>query len=444
VGRISSGSIDLIMSNTRDRIKILLSELEAELGVLPKFAHNMQGKSDQLFYSGPLFDHEELSAGIEALITGKWLASGDHVARFERQFCKLINAKHAVMVNSGSSANLVMLGALKAFYDWKDEDEVLVSVVGFPTTVAPIYQHRMRPVFVDIEWETLNFNLEKLVSKITSKTRAVLVSPVLGNPPDMDRLQEICSDHSIRLVLDGCDSLGSCWDGKELSEYAVASSCSFYPAHHITTGEGGMVSSNEQELISITRSIAWWGRDCYCVGAANLLPKGTCGRRFDQWLDDQDVVLDHKYVFAHMGYNLKPLDLQGAIGLEQLKKLGAIHRARRENKRRVEEIFLRHIKGIKIAQQHDKADPSWFGVPFTCSTEDLKRRLVAHLEQNGVQTRNYFAGNLLVHPGYRLLGDWKDYPQANRVLKEVFFVGCSPTFTEQSFEHLSRVVEQFE
>ena len=431
------------MSDTRDKIKNFLSDLEADEGLLPKFAHNLQGKSDQLFYSGPLFDHEELSAAIEALIMGKWLASGDHVARFERQFCKSINARHAVMVNSGSSANLIMLGALKAFYDWKDGDEVLVSAVGFPTTVAPVYQCRMSPVFLDIEWETLNFDLDQLASKITPKTRAVLLSPVLGNPPDMDRLQEICHKHSVRLVLDGCDSLGSYWEGKELSEYAVASSCSFYPAHHITTGEGGMVSSNEQELISIARSMAWWGRDCYCVGKANLLPKGSCGRRFDQWLEDQNVLLDHKYVFSHMGYNLKPLDLQGAVGLAQLKKLDSIHQARRENKIKVEEIFLRHIKGLAIAQKYEKADPSWFGVPFICADEELKRRLVAHLEQNGIQTRNYFAGNILVHPGYRFMDNWKDYPKANRVLKEVFFVGCSPTFTEKSFEHLDNVLQQF-
>lgn len=431
------------MSSARERIRALLTELEKEHGVLPRFAHNLQGQPGRVCYSGPLYDHEELAAAIEALVLGKWFASGDHVARFEREFCKAIHTRHAVMVNSGSSANLVMIGALKTFFDWRAGDEVLVSVVGFPTTVAPIYQHGLKPVFVDIEWETLNFDLQQLTERISPRTRAVVLSPVLGNPPDMDRLREICREHSLELILDGCDSLGSYWDGKELSEYTVASSCSFYPAHHITTGEGGMVSSNEPEIISIARSIAWWGRDCYCVGTANLLPKGTCGRRFDKWLENQDVVMDHKYVFMHMGYNLKPLDLQGAIGLVQLEKLEEIHRVRRENKVRVEKIVRRHLPQLHCAQQLPKANPSWFGVPFICPDKSFKQKLVAHLEQRGVQTRNYFAGNLLVHPGYRFLGDWRAYPQANRVLEEVFFLGCSPTFNEESFEHLEHVVEQF-
>lgn len=431
------------MKEARERILAMLDELEQEHGVLPRFAHNLQGQTDRVLYSGPLYDHEELAAAIETFILGKWFASGDQVARFEREFCKVVNARKAVMVNSGSSANLVMVGALKSFFGWKEGDEVLVSVVGFPTTVAPIYQYRLKPVFVDIEWETLNFDLDQLARKISPRTRAVVLSPVLGNPPDIDQLQEICQAHSLQLMLDGCDSLGSLWEGRELSEYAVAASSSFYPAHHITTGEGGMVSADEEELIAAARSIAWWGRDCYCVGTANLLPKGTCGRRFDHWLDEQDVVLDHKYVFTHMGYNLKPLDLQGAIGRVQLQKLDEIHRARRENKARVAAIFHRYLPQLNVARQLPKADPSWFGVPFLCPDKLLKQTLVAHLEKHGVQTRNYFAGNLLMQPGYKFLGDWRDYPLANRVLEEVFFVGCSPTFTEKSFEHLEKVVEQF-
>ena len=187
------------------------------------------------------------------------------------------------MVNSGSSANLIMMASLKKYYGWEDGDEVIVSPVGFPTTIAPIVQNGLTPVFVDIETDTLNFDLIEVEKKITPKTVAVILSPVLGNPPDMDMLVQICKLNGVKLVLDNCDSLGSKWNGKYLNEYACAASCSFYPAHHISTAEGGMVSG-PKDLISLARSFAWWGRDCYCVGPANLLACGTCGKRFDKWL----------------------------------------------------------------------------------------------------------------------------------------------------------------
>ena len=424
-------------------ISSFLDELEKNAGAIPKFAHNLQGDPKRVLYSGPLFDRAEISAAIESLVIGNWISSGTMVARFENRFSEATNIGHSVMVNSGSSANLVMIAALKKFYDWKDGDEIIVSVVGFPTTVAPIFQNNLKPVFTDIEYETLNFDLSLVERAITPRTRAIFLSPVLGNPPDMDELIRICEDNSVKLILDGCDSLGSLWGGSELSEYAVATSCSFYPAHHITTGEGGMVSSNEEGIITLARSIAWWGRDCYCVGKANLLAKGTCGNRFDNWLDCADCIIDHKYVFTNIGYNLKPLDLQGAIGIKQLEKMDSIHISRRENKQKVEELFLKHIKGIRSSKQFGKSDPSWFGVPFICEDSKLKERLVLHLEMNNVQTRNYFAGNLLIHPGYKSLGNWEDFPLANRVLGEVFFVGCSPTFTEDSFTHMENVLEEF-
>ena len=430
-------------SEVKDIISSFLDELEKNAGAIPKFAHNLQGDVKRVLYSGPLFDRGEISAAIESLVIGNWISSGTMVARFEKRFSEATNIGHSVMVNSGSSANLVMIAALKKFYDWKDGDEIIVSVVGFPTTVAPISQNNLKPVFTDIEYETLNFDLNLVERAITPRTRAIFLSPVLGNPPNMDELIRICEDNSVKLILDGCDSLGSLWEGSELSEYAVATSCSFYPAHHITTGEGGMVSSNEEGIITLARSIAWWGRDCYCVGKANLLAKGTCGNRFDNWLDCADCIIDHKYVFTNIGYNLKPLDLQGAIGIKQLEKMDSIHITRRENKQKVENLFLKYIKGIRSPKQFEKSDPSWFGVPFICEDSKLKERLVLHLEMNSIQTRNYFAGNLLIHPGYKSLGNWEDFPLANRVLGEVFFVGCSPTFTEDSFSHMENVLEEF-
>ena len=193
-------------------------------------------------------DDDELVEAIDSLLFGKWFSSGEKVYQFEREFSKTVNQKYSVMVNSGSSANLVMIAALKQYFKWTSSDEILISVVGFPTTLNPIIQAGLKPVFVDIEYDTLNFDLNELEKKITSNTKAIFVSPVLGNPPDMDRLTHIARNNNVLIIMDGCDSYGSKWNGKHLDEYAISTSCSFYPAHHITTGEGGMVSSDIEEI----------------------------------------------------------------------------------------------------------------------------------------------------------------------------------------------------
>ena len=434
--------MESIKDKVKRRVADFLNELEGEVGTLPKFAHNLKDDNEKIYYSGPLFDKDELSAAIESLVAGKWLATGECVARFEKKFSKHIDTKYSVMVNSGSSANLVMVGAAKKFFKWEDGDEIIVSPVGFPTTIAPIVQHNLKPVFIDIEFDSLNFNLDLLEKNITSKTKAIFVSPVLGNPPDMDKIVSIAEKYQLRIIMDGCDSLGTKWDDKELNLYSDVTSCSFYPAHHITTGEGGMVSSNYKELIDIARSMAWWGRDCYCIGTANLLPCGTCSKRFDKWLDNVEVEIDHKYVFTNIGYNLKPLDLQGNIGLEQLKKIDKVHSLRREYKKVIQEFFNK-IPGIKEAKTCDKANPSWFGVPIICDNAELKQRLVKYLEDNNIQTRTYFAGNILLHPGYKHLDDYKKYPLSNEVLSRVFFVGCSPTYNDQHIKYIEKVVGDF-
>lgn len=203
-----------------------------------------------------------------------------------------------------------------------------------------------------------------------------------------------------------------------------------------------MVSSKNEELIKLARSYAWWGRGCYCVGRQNLLSDGTCKKRFDRWIPDCEDVVDHKYVFDNVGYNLKPLDLQGAIGIVQLEKVGLIEDLRRQNKIRMDEIFTR-ISGVTGIQEHENATTSWFGAPYVCDSPSLKRSLVSHLEKNRVQTRNYFAGNLLLQPAYRKFGNWKDYPNASQVLSKVFFVGVSPTITNPMMNYVQDVVESF-
>lgn len=420
------------------------SAKETDDNIFPFIANKknfVEGK-DSVYYSGPYWDDEEISEMILSIMKGKWLSSGEKVNKFETQFSKKFGFKHSVMVNSGSSANLVMIAALKKYFHWNDDDEIIVCACGFPTTIAPIVQNNLKPVFVDIDWEDLNWDLEEVKKKITSKTVAVFSSPVLGNPYNIDELVDICNTHNIKMIADNCDSLGSKWKGKYLTDFAVASSCSFYPAHHICTIEGGMVSSNIKEIVDIARSFAWWGRDCHCVGQQNLLSCGACGKRFDKWLEGYDVVVDHKYIFSNMGYNLKPLDLQGSIGCVQLTKFEDIHQIRRENKTSISNIFKK-IPGIKVIDELSDAETSWFGVPIVCENNELKSKLVSHLEKNKIQTRNYFAGNILLHPGYKHLDDYKKYPKANQTLEKVFFLGCSPTITKDMINYIDNVINDF-
>lgn len=408
---------------------------------MPPYASNfakefVPGKT-QVLYSGPYWDEEEMKMAIQAFTQGKWLTTGEYVARFQNIFAKHFKVRYAHMVNSGSSANLVMIAAMKKHYGWKDGAEVVVSPVGFPTTIAPLVQNGLVPRFVDIELDSLNFNLLEVEKAVSDDTVGIFVSPVLGNAPDMDKLIKM-SD----LIGDNCDSLGSKWDGEYLTKYYKAWSTSFYPAHHITTGEGGMVCSDNAGLIKTAKSISWWGRDCYCVGAANLLSCGTCGKRFDKWLEDSDTIMDHKYLFTNIGYNLKPLDLQGAIGIAQMTKIDKIERLRRENFNALSAL-VRSLPGVRVATKHEKSDPCWFGVPIICDSAEIKNSLVAHLEKNLVQTRPYFAGNLLRHPAYKHLGDAEKFPNANKVMDTVFFIGCPPHYNTEIIEYISGVLKQW-
>lgn len=410
----------------------------------PKYLYNKNFKpgQSQVLYSGPYWDEEEIMAAITTFITGKWVVAGENVYKFERAFAKYFGVKYAQMVNSGSSANLVLIAGLKKYFKWEDDDEIIVSPVGFPTTISTIVQNRLKPIFIDIEYNTLNFDVSKIEEKITNKTKAIFVSPVLGNPPDMDYLKSLCDKHNIKLIGDSCDSIGSRWDGKHLNQYYVAWSSSFYPAHHISTGEGGMVCTDIEELKKEFTSFAWWGRDCYCVGSANLLPCGTCGIRFDNWLEGYDGIIDHKYVFRNMGYNLKPMDLQGSIGLVQISKFDDIDKKRRESKKMIESILLKYVTGLKPVKMLEKADTCWFGTPFICDDKILKDKLVSFLEDNMIQTRNYFAGNILMHPGFSHLDDLKKYPNGNTVLDKVFFLGAAPHYNDDVFDYIDKTFSE--
>ena len=422
--------------------KFISDAKEMDDNVFPFLANKDWKPGKNVYYSGPYWDDLEAQELIYGVMKGKWLSSGEKVNKFEKEFSKRFEFEHSVMVNSGSSANLVMIAALKKYFEWEDGDEIIVCSCGFATTIAPVVQAGLKPVFVDINWQDLNWDMEQVFKKVTPRTRAVFSSPVLGNAYDMDRLVKFCKAKDIKLIADNCDSLGSKYKGEYLTKHAIAASCSFYPAHHICTIEGGMVSSNVKAIVDLARSFAWWGRGCYCVGQQNLLTNGVCGRRFDKWLDGYDDIVDHKYVFGQMGYNLKPLDMQGAVGSVQLLKFDEIHRLRRKNKESIQNI-IETIPGCRVVREREDSETSWFGVPIVCEESKTKHALVAHLEKNKIQTRNYFAGNILLHPGYCHLDDAKKYPEANKVLNNVFFLGCSPVITDDMIGYIGEVVEDF-
>ncbi len=427
--------------SVKDKVSNFISELQDDGEKLfPYLANKSWKPGGNIYYSGPYWDDQEPIAAITTLLKGNWLPAGEEVNKFEKQFGKKFGFDYNIMVNSGSSANLVMIAALKKYFGWEDGDEILVCACGFPTTINPIIQAGLKPVFLDIDYSDLNWNLEMLESKITSRTRACFSSPVLGNPYNFDKFLEILDVHGLKYIADNCDSLGSKWRGEFLTKHAVAASCSFYPAHHICTIEGGMVSSNIEEVVQIARSFAWWGRGCYCVGSQNKLSNGVCGKRFDRWLEGYDHDVDHKYIFGVQGYNLKPADLQGSIGLIQLTKQDEIHRIRRLNKTRLHQIFSK-IDGARVIEEKEHAETSWFGVPIVY--EGNKTRLVKYLEDNKIQTRNYFAGNILMHPAYRHLESYSNYPNSCKVLDNVFFLGCSPVITDPMLDYIEEVVTRF-
>lgn len=427
-------------------IENLINKIETEHKVFPYIYLNdddfIPGKTTVL-YSSPYWSNKEIIAAIHSLIMGKWLVAGNDVHLFESKFAKAINDKYSLMVNSGSSANLVMLAALKNYYGWSDGAEVLTGAIGFPTTLSVIPQNNLIPVFLDIELNTLNIDLSKIEESITSKTAALLLSPTFGNPPDIDRLLEICEKNNLILVLDGCDSLGSKWKGKFINEYAIATSESLYPAHILSVGQGGIVSSSNEEIINIARSIATWGRGCRCQSTQNLLPSGACGHRFSKWLKYYDEIVDHRYIFDYTGFNLIPLELCGSIGLEQLKKLDEIFMKRKHNHSVVSNLFIKHINGIRKPVKLECSDPVWFGNGIICEDKKLKQKLVAYLEKNKIQTRNYFAGNLLLHPGYEHLGNYENYPKSNLILDLVFFTGCPPHYGPNILNYIEDVLKKF-
>jgi len=405
-------------------------------------------------YAGPYFDDEEYVVAIESLLS-EWLVMGNKSIQFERRFPKLFDKSRGILTNSGSSSNLLMMTALtsKRSYNLPKGTKVLMPIAGFPTTLNPTLQVGFQPIFVDIELDTLNLDLNK-VEEVLSRERDIRVitfAHVLGNPPDMNRLMELVKKYDLVLLEDCCDALGSTYDDRPLGGFGEMASCSFYPAHHMTMGEGGFVACDDVVLEDVLRSFREWGRGCYCVGPeANKLKCGTCKARFSEWIPSMPgEIFDHKYVYDEIGYNLKPIELQAAMGLEQMKKLPQIHELRRRNYKLLFNVYEKYEEFFHLPRATKGSDPSWFAFPLTIrkGAPFTRTQIVDFLENHYIQTRPYFAGNIMLQPAYSHLMNQNEardnFPVATHTMTHSFFHGTSPVITEEQITYIGECVNKF-
>ncbi len=399
--------------------------------------------SDLIHYAGRVFDADELCSLVDASLDF-YLTANRYAERFEGDFTDLLDVSNALLVNSGSSANLVALSTLTSpkLLDrrLKPGDEIITVAAGFPTTVAPIVQNRLVPVFVDVNIGDYTVIPERLEQAVGPRTRGIMMAHTMGVPFDLDVVTDVAERHDLWLIEDNCDALGSRYRDKLTGTFGHLATFSFYPAHHITMGEGGCVVTDDDELARIARSMRDWGRDCYCGGGEN----NTCGKRYSQQFGTLPFGYDHKYVYSHIGYNLKVTDMQAAIGCAQLRKLDRFIEARKRNFQALSDILAPYQDSLILPRATEHSDPSWFGFVITVRPDAgfTRNELTAFLELNRIETRNLFSGNLLCHPAFadidhRVSGDLAN---TNLIMHNTCFIGVYPGIEAP---HLDKIAEVF-
>jgi CDP-6-deoxy-D-xylo-4-hexulose-3-dehydrase len=399
-------------------------------------------------YAGRVFDAEEMQNMVSAVLDF-WLTAGPYAQQFEKKLGNFLGVREVIPVNSGSSANLVATTTLTSWQlgdrRLRPGDEVIVPAASFPTTVNPIIQNQLIPVFVDSCLEDFNIDVDQLETAVSPRTRALIFAHTLGNPANMDAVMAFVKKHNLLFVEDTCDALGSRWDGRLLGTFGHLATLSFYPAHHITMGEGGAVYTNRPRLAKIARAVRDWGRDCYC-GYDNPV-NGKCGIRFEREVPGMPGYYDHRYYYTEIGYNLKITDPQAAMGLAQMEKLPNFIAARKRHFAYLYERLRPFQEFLMLPTWHEKADPSWFAFPLLVRKDApfMRHELTRFLEANKVQTRLLFAGNILKQPGYqhvthRVIGD---LPIANELMRGAFFVGVYPGLDIARLDYMIEMFEKF-
>jgi len=425
----------------REQILVLTRQYAEKLLATKSFSPGQ----DPVPVSGKVLTSDDFAALVDSSLDG-WLTAGRFTADFERELAQYVGARSALFVNSGSSANLIALSGLTSQKlgerALRPGDEVLTVAMGFPTTVNPIIQNGLKPVVVDVNLQTLDAISERLEEAISTKTKAIMMAHTLGNPFDLDIVQRLCKENNLWLIEDSCDALGSTYRGQRTGSFGDTATLSFYPAHHITTGEGGAVFVKSPLVKKQVESFRDWGRDCYCeTGKDN-----TCAKRFGWKLGDLPEGYDHKYTYSHIGYNLKATDIQAALGLTQLAKIELFIQKRKDNYEYLRKN-LSNIEGLSIAQATPNSDPSWFGCPITLDPKHPVNRedLLRFLDSRKIGTRLLFAGNITKQPAYknvefRVVGDLTN---TDIVMTRSFWVGVYPGLTTSMLDYVIESISDY-
>lgn len=412
-----------------------------------KFSKNefIPGKS-KVNYAGRVFDQQELINAVDASLDF-WLTEGRFSEDFAEKIGEFLDIENVILTNSGSSANLLAFSALTSQKlgekRLKAGDEVISVAAGFPATVTPIIQYGLIPVFVDVDIPTYNIDVAMMRKAITPKTRCIFIAHTLGNPFNIDEILELAREKDLWVIEDNCDAFGSEYKGRKTGTFGHLSTISFYPAHHITTGEGGAICTNDPQLAQIVRSFRDWGRDCYCSGGEN----NTCGKRFSQQFGMLPFGFDHKYVYSEIGFNLKMTDIQAAIGSAQMDKLDEFCKRRRENFDSWKRIFSRYPEYFILPEATENTNPAWFAFIVTVKENKLFTRdeITKHLNDNLIETRNLFAGNITKQPGF-MNQKWLIADHLNNtdiIMNSTFFLGTYPGLTKEMFDYSQEILKKF-
>ena len=412
-----------------------------------KFANKkfINGKS-KVNYAGRVFNEEEIVKAVESSLDF-WLTEGRFSEEFAEKIAEFLSVEYVLLTNSGSSANLLAFAALTSDKlgerRLKAGDEVISIAASFPATVTPILQYGLIPVFVDVEIPTYNINVEMLRKTISPKTRCIFLAHTLGNPFDIDSIMQIANENNLWVIEDNCDSFGSKYNGKYTGTFGHFSTISFYPAHHITTGEGGAICTNDPILANIVRAFRDWGRDCYCAGGEN----NTCGKRFSQQFGDLPLGYDHKYVYSEIGYNLKMTDIQAAIGAAQMDKLLNFCEKRKAHFKEWTRIFSKYPEYFILPKATEKSDPSWFCfiITLTNNCPFTRDEITRYFDQNFIETRNLFAGNITKQPAF-INKNWRIAAHLNNtdyIMNNTFFIGTYPGLTIEMFDYVEKILNSF-
>ena len=397
-------------------------------------------------YAGRVFDQNELINAVEASLDF-WLTEGRFSESFTEKIAEYLGVEHVLLTNSGSSANLLAFAALTSEKlgerRLRSGDEVISVAAGFPATVTPIIQYGLVPVFVDVDIPTYNINTEMMRKAISGKTRCIFIAHTLGNPFNISEVMKLAEEYNLWVIEDNCDAFGSEYNSVKTGTFGHISTISFYPAHHITTGEGGAVCTNDHNLANIIRAFRDWGRDCYCAGGEN----NTCGKRFSQQFGSLPFGFDHKYVYSEIGYNLKMTDLQAAIGVAQIEKLPRFCVKRKNNFKKWYKIFSKYPEYFILPQPTNGSDPAWFAFILTLK-ENLsfsRDEITSYLNSNRIETRNLFAGNLTKQPAFinqlwRIADHLKN---TDYIMNSTFFLGTYPGLTPEMFDYTEKVLDEF-